>query len=90
MFREIYDRLTALRCDAVGHLLIGYAIVLSLTMLTLPLLISLLVVVGAGWGKEKFDARHPQTHTSDPVDFAITVLGGAIGALFVLFTQVIL
>ena len=67
--------------DKQGHLWAGYAIAMTICVLTdsIPLAMILTALVGAS--KELYDSLHPDTHTADLMDFAFTTLGGAVGVV---------
>lgn len=73
--------------DKQAHFLGGYAIAVTLGMVN-PLL-GLTVSIAAGAGKEWYDKKHPESHTSDVKDFYATTLGGVAGFVVVLALRVV-
>jgi hypothetical protein len=71
-------KLPVIPVDKQGHFLGGYALGLTFG-LVVPAL-GLFVAVAAGFGKEEWDRRHPETHTADRYDALATILGGICGS----------
>ena len=46
-------------------------------------IISIAAVAVVAYLKEQYDARHPDEHTADGLDFLATTIGGAVGVLLV-------
>lgn len=63
--------------DKQGHFLGGYA--LGLTFGLLHPGAGIASAAAAGWVKEQYDKRHPETHTYDKWDMWATIAGGACG-----------
>ena len=68
-------------CDKQMHFLSGFIIAVLLT----PFIgaYSILVVAVIAALKEIYDARHPDKHTADFMDWVATVLGGIVGFVVV-------
>ncbi len=68
-------------CDKQMHFLSGFIIAAVLT----PFIgaYSILVVAIIAALKEIYDARHPDKHTADFMDWVATVLGGVLGMLII-------
>jgi hypothetical protein len=68
-------------CDKQMHFLSGFIIAAVLT----PFIgaYSILVVAVIAALKEIYDARHPDKHTADFMDWVATVLGGVVGFVVV-------
>jgi hypothetical protein len=68
-------------CDKQMHMLSGFIIAAVLT----PFIgaYSILVVAVIAALKEIYDARHPDKHTADFMDWVATVLGGVFGFVVV-------
>jgi hypothetical protein len=68
-------------CDKQMHFLSGFIIAALLT----PFIgaYSILVVAVIAALKEIYDARHPDKHTADFMDWVATVLGGIVGFVVV-------
>ena len=68
-------------CDKQMHMLSGFIIAVLLT----PFIgaYSILVVAVIAALKEIYDARHPDKHTADFMDWVATVLGGLVGFVVV-------
>jgi hypothetical protein len=68
-------------CDKQMHMLSGFIIAAVLT----PFIgaYSILVVAVIAALKEIYDARHPDKHTADFMDWVATVLGGVVGFVVV-------
>jgi hypothetical protein len=68
-------------CDKQMHMLSGFIIAVLLT----PFIgaYSILVVAVIAALKEIYDARHPDKHTADFMDWVATVLGGVLGMLII-------
>jgi hypothetical protein len=68
-------------CDKQMHFLSGFIIAALLT----PFIgaYSILVVAVIAALKEIYDARHPDKHTADFMDWVATVLGGVLGMLII-------
>jgi hypothetical protein len=68
-------------CDKQMHMLSGFIIAAVLT----PFIgaYSILVVAIVAALKEIYDARHPDKHTADFMDWVATVLGGLVGFVVV-------
>jgi hypothetical protein len=64
-------------CDKQMHFLSGFIIAAVLT----PFIgaYSIVVVAIIALLKEIYDARHPDKHTPDFLDWVVTVLGGLVG-----------
>lgn len=94
MIERLLTFLNAIAADKVRHALLGAAgssVCVSLLLLWLPLLwavgITTILLLAAALGKERYDAAHPDTHTSDPFDALATLLGGLLVLLPVLLTN---
>jgi hypothetical protein len=61
--------------------IVGGAAMMWLTDITI---ISIAAVAVVAYLKEQYDARHPDVHTADGLDFLATTIGGAVGSLIVL------
>lgn len=66
--------------DKTRHLMIGAAVGASVTMATRNEWVGLAAAAGVGLAKEVYDAQHQTSHTVSGKDFAMTVLGGIVGA----------
>ena len=68
-------------CDKQMHMLSGFIIAVLLT----PFIgaYSILVVAVIAALKEIYDARHPDKHTADFMDWVATTLGGIVGFVIV-------
>lgn len=62
--------------DKQAHFLGGYAI--AITLVPFGTVLALVTAIVAGALKEAWDARHPENHTVDGVDFLATALGGGV------------
>jgi hypothetical protein len=60
--------------------IVGGAAMMWLTDITI---ISIAAVAVVAYLKEQYDARHPDIHTADGLDFLATIIGGAVGVLLV-------
>lgn len=69
--------------DKLGHLVLGFLVTSPVT--PLGILISLLVVLAVGIGKEIYDAFNPQKHFVEFLDIVYTLIGGllAIGVHYI-------
>jgi hypothetical protein len=68
-------------CDKQMHMLSGFIIAAVLTPFIGAYSIVVVVVIAAL--KEIYDARHPDKHTADFMDWVATVLGGVVGFVVV-------
>ena len=68
-------------CDKQMHMLSGFIIAALLTPFIGVYSIVVVAVIAAL--KEIYDARHPDKHTADFMDWVATVLGGAVGFVVV-------
>jgi hypothetical protein len=80
---QMYTRLRNKRPDAIGHFIVGFAIVIAAVTLQQSLMIAFWASVAAGALKEIWDYFHRENHDPDFVDFAITVLGGGVSTALV-------
>ena len=65
--------------DKQLHFLGGFC--LSFAFSFVSPLVGFLVAIFAGWAKELYDQRHPESHTKDDADMLATWLGGVIGII---------
>ena len=68
--------------DKIKHLVAGMFISLMVSLLTSMPWLGVVASIIIGAGKEYYDSFHPE-HTVDKWDFAVTALGGLIGAAIV-------
>lgn len=77
------DKLLHFAAGSAIVLLIGFGALACGLSLALGLTIALVVCVVVAFGKEVYDARYPELHDSEEMDFIATIAGGAWGALAV-------
>ena len=84
MIERILTRLNAIPPDKLAHFALGAAgssLCVLFLLIFLPALwalgITAFLLLGAALGKERYDAAHPENHTSDLYDALATILGGA-------------
>lgn len=82
--------------DKKDHALLGAAgssVCVSVLLIFLPVLwaggIAAVLLACAAFGKERYDAAHPDKHTADPYDALATILGGVAVLLPILLAEVI-
>ena len=66
-----------LHADKLLHLLVGFIITLTVTLLGYPLA-SLVVTVVVAIGKEVYDYYNKESHTADGLDLIVTIVGGLL------------
>ena len=69
--------------DKQMHFLSGFVGGAAMMWLTDITIISIAAVAVVAYLKEEYDARHPDKHTADGLDFLATTIGGAVGVLLV-------
>lgn len=69
--------------DKQMHFLSGFVGGAAMMWLTDITIISIAAVAVVAYLKEQYDARHPDKHTADGLDFLATTIGGAVGVLLV-------
>lgn len=69
--------------DKIAHFAVGVLIFASLSWLSVS--IAFLAVIIAAVGKEIYDSKHPDKHTSDFWDAIATIFGGCIGIFIKVF-----
>ena len=69
--------------DKQMHFLSGFVGGAAMKWLTDITIISIAAVAVVAYLKEQYDARHPDKHTADGLDFLATTIGGAVGVLLV-------
>jgi hypothetical protein len=69
--------------DKFMHGLSGFVGGAAMMWLTDITIISIAAVAVVAYLKEQYDARHPDKHTADGLDFLATTIGGAVGVLLV-------
>ena len=69
--------------DKQAHALSGFVGGAAMMWLTDITIISIAAVAVVAYLKEQYDARHPDEHTADGLDFLATTIGGAVGVLLV-------
>jgi len=70
--------LPVLAQDKANHLIYGL-LVFTLALIFFGVVVACCATVVVAAGKELFDLAHRSSHTPDPVDLLVTVLGGALG-----------
>ena len=74
-------KLPVIPLDKQAHFLTGYAIAITLGIIS-PML-GVVIAAIIGWLKEEYDKRRPDKHTADIFDFYFTVFGGITGTVIV-------
>ena len=69
--------------DKFMHGLSGFVGGAAMMWLTDITIISIAAVAVVAYLKEQYDARHPDEHTADGLDFLATTLGGVLGTAIV-------
>lgn len=77
MIARLLTFLNAIPADKVRHFAGGALIASACIVLVLPLWLAAAAVLIAAFGKEAYDAAHPENHTPDLFDALATLLGGA-------------
>lgn len=65
--------------DKKLHFLGGFFLSFSFSFVS-PL-VGFCVAIFAGWAKEQYDQRHPESHTKDEKDMLATWFGGVVGII---------
>ena len=93
---KLLSLVSAYPADKKDHALLGAAgssVCVSFLLIFLPVLwavgITAVLLACAAFGKERYDAAHPENHTSDPYDALATLLGGIAVLLPVFLTEVL-
>ena len=80
---KIYIQNIYVPADKQAHFISGFVGGTAMMWLTDITIISIAAVAVVAYLKEQYDARHPDEHTADGLDFLATTLGGAVGVLLV-------
>lgn len=93
---KLFSLVSTYPADKKDHALLGAAgssVCVSFMLIFLPVLwaagITAALLACAAFGKERYDAAHPDTHTADPYDALVTILGGVAVLLPILLAEVI-